>query len=72
MANEKKYDIEYLYMRYKKFYKKGDMMRAKEYSDLSMQVHKINLEHKYHEYLAGKEDRDGLFGMGKHKKIKYG
>jgi len=72
MANEKKYDIEYLYMRYKKYYRKGDMMRAREYSDLSMQHHKVNLEDKFHKYLASKEDRSGTFGLGKTKKIKYG
>ena len=72
MAKEKKYDIEYLYMRYKKYYRKGDMIKAREYSDLSMRIHKINLEHKFHEYLAGKEERSGTFGIGKYKRIKYG
>ena len=72
MAKKSKYDIEYLYARYKKYYRMGDMMRAREYSDLSMQYHKVSLEQKFHTYLEAKEDRSGTFGIGKTKNIKYG
>ena len=72
MAKKNKYDLEYLYMSYKKNYKKADMQKAKVYNDLAQSIHKVNLDTLYHDKLAKREEKYGVFGIGKYKKIKYG
>ncbi len=72
MADKKKYDLEYLYMRYKKFYKKGEMKKAKEYNSLAVQYHQVNLADRFHKYLDNKEKKDGPFGLGKTRRLRYG
>jgi hypothetical protein len=72
MAKKNKYDLEYLYMSYKKHYKKADMQKAKTYNDLAQKIHNVNLDTIYHDKLAKREEKYGVFGIGKYKKIKYG
>ena len=73
MAEKKrKYDVQYLYNSYKKFYNKSDMNKANEYNDLAQKLHGVDLRDRYHAKLAKKEQNAGMFGIGKIKKIKYG
>jgi len=72
MAKENKYDLQYLYMSYKKHYKKADMKKAKAYNELAQKIHSVNLDTVYHDKLAKREEKYGIFGIGKYKKIKYG
>ena len=73
MAEKKrKYDVQYLYNSYKKFYNKSDMNKANEYNDLAQKLHGVDLRDRYHAKLANKEKNSGMFGIGKVKKLKYG
>ena len=72
MAEENKYDLQYLYNSYKKFYKKADMDKANQYNDLAQKLHSVDLRDRYHAKLANKEKNSGMFGIGRVKKIKYG
>jgi len=72
MAEKKKYDLQYLYNSYKKHYKKVNMDKANEYSDLAQKLHGVDLRERYHAKLAKKEDNAGMFGIGRTKKLKYG
>ena len=72
MAEKKKYDLQYLYNSYKKHYKKVNMDKANEYSDLAQKLHGVDLRERYHAKLAKKEQNAGMFGIGKTKKLKYG
>lgn len=73
MAEKKrKYDVQYLYNSYKKFYNKSDMNKANEYNDLAQKLHGVDLRDRYHAKLAKKEQNAGMFGIGKVKKLKYG
>ena len=67
-----KHDPQYLYREYKKAYRNSDMEKAKYYNDISMQVNGSDLSGKFHNHLAAKEERDGVYGMGKTKKFRYG
>ena len=66
------YDLVYLYKSYKKYYKKGDMDKARIYNVMAKKLHNVDLEHQYHTHLAKKEERLGPHGIGKYKRIKYG
>ena len=57
MAKKNKYDLEYLYMSYKKNYKKADMQKAKVYYDLAQKIHNVNLDTVYHDKLAKREEK---------------
>mgnify|MGYP003633415167 CR=1 FL=1 len=72
MAEENKYDLQYLYNSYKKFYKKADMDKANQYNDLAQKLHSVDLRDRYHAKLANKEKNSGMFGIGRVKKIRYG
>ena len=72
MAEKKKYDLQYLYNSYKKHYKKVNMDKANEYSDLAQKLHGVDLRERYHAKLAKKEENAGMFGIGRTKKLKYG
>ena len=73
MAEKKrKYDLQYLYNSYKKFYKKADMDKANEYNDLAMKLHKVDLRDRYHKKIEKREKDAGMFGLGKTKRLKYG
>ena len=72
MAEKKKYDLQYLYNSYKKHYKKVNMDKANEYSDLAQKLHGVDLRDRYHAKLAKKEENAGMFGLGKIKKLRYG
>ena len=73
MAEKKrKYDLQYLYNSYKKFYKKLDMDKANEYNDLAMKLHGVDLRDRYHKKIEKREKDVGMFGLGKVKKLKYG
>ena len=72
MAEEKKYDLQYLYNSYKKNYKKLDMQKANNYNDLAQKLHNVDLRERYHAKLAQKEQNAGMYGLGKTKKLRYG
>ena len=72
MAKKFKYDVDYLYKSYKKFYNKGDMEKAKQYNSIAEQMHGVNLDTVYHNKLEKQEKNKGLFGIGTTKKLKYG
>jgi|TARA_R110002020_G_scaffold6208_2_gene25914 hypothetical protein len=72
MAEKNKYDLQYLYNSYKKHYKKVDMDKANQYSDLAQELHGVDLRERYHQKLAKKEQNAGMFGLGKTKKLRYG
>ena len=75
MAKQKrkiKHDVKYLYARYIKFYKKGDMEKANEYHTLAMQLHGVDLSQRYHIKLEKREQAKGAFGLGKTKRLRYG
>tara|TARA_R110002020_G_scaffold20393_2_gene69895 strand:- start:2433 stop:2651 length:219 start_codon:yes stop_codon:yes gene_type:complete len=72
MAKKFKYDINYLYKSYKKFYNKGNMAKAKEYNSIAEQVHGVSLDTAYHSKLDKQEKNKGSFGIGNTKKLKYG
>jgi hypothetical protein len=72
MSEEKKYELPYLYNSYKKHYKKADLDKANKYNDLSIKLHGVDLRDRYHAKLAKKEDKGGLFGLGKTKRLRYG
>ena len=72
MPKKNKYDLEYLYSSYKKHYKRSNMDKAKIYNELAQKIHGVNLDIIYHDKLAKREERYGIFGIGKYKKIKYG
>ena len=59
-------------MSYKKNYKKADMQKAKVYNDLAQKIHNVNLDTVYHDKLSKREEKYGVFGIGKYKTIKYG
>ena len=64
--------LEYLYYKYVKLYKSGNMEKAKFYSDRAEKSHGVSLEQKYHASIARRE-KDDVFMLGeKYKKIKYG
>tara|TARA_R110000824_G_scaffold247088_3_gene436227 strand:+ start:3146 stop:3397 length:252 start_codon:yes stop_codon:yes gene_type:complete len=67
-----KHDPQYIYREYKKAYRKADMEKANYYNNISLQVHGTDLNNKFHESLARKEERDGVYGIGKSKKLRYG
>jgi hypothetical protein len=65
-------NLEYLYYKYVKLYKAGEMKKSKYYSDRAEKAFGVNLEQKYHASLARRE-QDDVFMLGeKYKKIKYG
>ena len=63
---------DYLYRHYKNNYNKGDMAAANIYNDMSVKIHGINLHNKYSDKLKKKEEGQGMFGVKKYKRIKYG
>jgi len=72
MAEKNKYDLQYLYNSYKKYYKEVDMLKANKYNDLAQKLHGVDLRDRYHAKLSKKEENSGMFGIGKTKKLKYG
>ena len=67
-----KHDPQYLYREYKKAYRKADMDKVNYYNSISLQIHGTDLNNKFHEHLAKKEEREGVYGSGKSKKLRYG
>ena len=63
---------DYLYRHYKNNYNKGDMVTANVYNEMSMKIHGVNLHNKYNNKLKNKEENQGMFGIKKYKRIKYG
>ena len=63
---------DYLYRHYKNNYNKGDMAAANIYNEMSVKIHGINLHNKYSDKLNKKEENQGMFGVKKYKRIKYG
>ena len=53
MAEKNKYDLQYLYNSYKKHYKKVDMDKANQYSDLAQELHGVDLRERYHQEQEG-------------------
>jgi len=73
MAEKKnKYELQYLYNSYKKYYKRADLDKANKYNDMALQMHGADLRERYHAKLAKKEENSGMFGLGKSKRLKYG
>lgn len=72
MAEKNKYDLQYLYNSYKKYYKKADLNKADKYNKLALELHSVDLRDRYHAKLEAKEKEAGIFGLGKMKKLKYG
>ena len=72
MAEKRKHDLQYLYNAYKKHYNKSDMNKANKYNDLAQKLHGVDLRDRYHAKLAKKEENQGLFGIGKTKRLRYG
>ena len=72
MAKKFKYNIDYLYKSYKKYYGKGKMERAEVYNSIAQKLHGVDLDIIYHNKLNQEEQNKGPFGLGKYKKIKYG
>ena len=48
------------------------MDKANYYNSISLQIHGTDLNNKFHEHLAKKEEREGVYGLGKSKKLRYG
>jgi hypothetical protein len=48
------------------------MKKAKEYNSLAVQYHQVNLADRFHKYLDDKEKKDGPFGIGKTRRLRYG
>ena len=69
---ERKYDLQYLYNSYKKFYNKADMDKANKYNDMAIKLHGQDLRDRYHAKMEKKEKNAGMFGFGRVKKLKYG
>ena len=67
-----KYELQYLYNSYKKYYKRVDLDKANKYNDMAIQLHGVDLRDRYHAKLEKKEENSGMFGIGKTKKLKYG
>jgi len=72
MAEKKKYELQYLFNSYKKYYKRADLIKAEKYNNLSLKLHGVDLRDKYHAKLERREKEYGMFGLGKTKKLKYG
>jgi|TARA_R100001480_G_scaffold66286_1_gene78031 acyl-[acyl carrier protein]--UDP-N-acetylglucosamine O-acyltransferase len=72
MARKENYNLDYLYRVYKRFYREGNMLRAKKYKDLAKEYHNIDIETHFHQFLERKEERTGPFGIGEYNEIKYG
>ena len=72
MAEKKKYDLQYLYNSYKKYYKKASLDKANKYNDLAMKLHGVDLRDRYHKKIEKREKDSGMFGLGKVKKLRYG
>ena len=72
MAKKKiEHKLSYLRANYSKHYKKGDLEKAKRYSNVAINKHGVDLDIEYHAKL---EKRQGMsmFGFSKPKRIKYG
>ena len=73
MAEKKnKHDLDYLFKRYTKFYKMADLKRADEYNDLAIKLHGVDLRDKYHAKQEKRDKKNGPFGLGKTKRLRYG
>ena len=73
MAEKKnKYELQYLYNSYKKYYKKVDLDKANKYNDMAIKLHGVDLRDRYHAKLEKKEKNAGMFGLGKTKRLRYG
>jgi len=72
MAEKRKYDLQYLFNSYKKYYKKSDLDKANKYNDIAIKLHNVDIRERYHSKLASKETNAGMFGLGRTKKLKYG
>ena len=69
---ENKYELQYLYNSYKKYYKRADLDKANKYNDMAIELHGVDLRDRYHAKLAKKEESAGMFGLGKTKRLRYG
>ena len=67
-----KYELQYLYNSYKKYYKRADLDKANKYNDMAIRLHGVDLRDRYHAKLAKKEENQGPFGIGKTKRLRYG
>lgn len=72
MAKKRKYDLQYLFNSYKKYYNKSDLDKANKYNDMSIELHGVDLRDRYHAKLEQKEKNAGMFGLGKNKRLRYG
>ena len=72
MAKKRKYDLQYLFNSYKKYYNKSDLDKANKYNDMSIELHGVDLRDRYHAKLEQKEKNSGMFGLGKTKRLRYG
>jgi|TARA_A100001201_G_scaffold118638_1_gene102189 hypothetical protein len=72
MAKQNKYDLEYLYNSYKKFYRKADLEKANKYNDMAIKLHNVDVRERYHAKTAQEENNRGMFGLGKTNRVKYG
>ena len=48
------------------------MVTANIYNEMSEKIHGVNLHNQYSDKLNKKEQDQGMFGVKKYKKIKYG
>ena len=72
MAQEnQKPSLQYLRSRYNKFYKEGNIKKARLYNDAAIGYYGFDIEQAYHARLAKKLQRNP-FGIKRFKKIRYG
>ena len=53
------------------FYKQGNLEKAREYNQLALSKHNVDIEMEYHNKLAKKQNQN-IFGFEKVKKLRYG
>jgi len=68
---EIKHRLPYLKGRYMFFYKQGNLEKAREYNQLALSKHNVDIEMEYHSKLAKKQNQN-IFGFEKVKKLRYG
>ena len=73
MAEKKnKHDLAYLFKRYTKFYNMAELKKADEYNDLAIRLHGVDLRDKLHARQEKRDKKNGPFGLGKTKRMRYG
>ena len=71
VKRKEKPSLQYLRGRYNKFYKQGNIDKARLYNDAAIGYYGFNIEEAYHNRLA-KRSENNPFGIKKFKKLRYG